>query len=281
MQPSDYFCRPQPPVPTDVTQVAIDAARKWGLTLGDRLPGSTCSLIQVATDASGAEFVLKAPFPEAEETLAFELCRQMASEKIGPMVIRSAEQLILLQRLVPGTNLHQAEIPELERARVAAGRCAAMSAIPPLASLIPLERWFHNLFAADDPQLIRAQRIAADLLGSSESACTLHGDLHHENILRHEDAWLIIDPKGLIGDPAFEPCSYLRNAPPDPALLSAAIHEFAVTLHVDPERIWGWAYAQTVLCELEDGGSPWDRMWPPAVTALESLRSTFGSRWLA
>ncbi len=45
------------------------------------------------------------------------------------------------------------------------------------------------------------------------NASTFHGgDLHHENILAAERApWLAIDPKGVIGEPAYEMGALLRN----------------------------------------------------------------------
>lgn len=40
----------------------------------------------------------------------------------------------------------------------------------------------------------------------------LDGDLHHFNILRaHRQPWLAIDPKGLVGDPAYEVGAFLYN----------------------------------------------------------------------
>jgi streptomycin 6-kinase len=32
----------------------------------------------------------------------------------------------------------------------------------------------------------------------------LHGDLHQENILSNGNSWVVIDPKGVIGDPIHE-----------------------------------------------------------------------------
>lgn len=42
----------------------------------------------------------------------------------------------------------------------------------------------------------------------------LHGDLHPFNILRSPSGWVLIDPKGLRGDPAFEAAAWLRNPIP-------------------------------------------------------------------
>jgi len=42
------------------------------------------------------------------------------------------------------------------------------------------------------------------LLDSITNEIVLHGDLHHDNILKNNNHWIAIDPKGVIGDPAFE-----------------------------------------------------------------------------
>jgi streptomycin 6-kinase len=39
----------------------------------------------------------------------------------------------------------------------------------------------------------------------------LHGDLHHDNILFGGRGWLVIDPHGLIGDPAYDAANLLYN----------------------------------------------------------------------
>lgn len=92
----------------------------------------------------------------------------------------------------------------------------------------------------------------------------LHGDLHQENILSAtREPWLAIDPKGLVGEPAYETGSLLRNtreqilALPDPKpLFARRITLLAEELELDRERIRGWGEAQAVLSAcwtLEDG----------------------------
>lgn len=49
-------------------------------------------------------------------------------------------------------------------------------------------------------------------LGDSEAGRLLHADLHFENVLAADrEPWLAIDPKGLVGDPAFESFPVLWN----------------------------------------------------------------------
>jgi streptomycin 6-kinase len=80
-------------------------------------------------------------------------------------------------------------------------------------------------------------------------------NLSYYNILRAaRQPWLAIDPKGLVGEPAYEVGAFLRN--PDleaytPAELKALqarrVDQFAAALGMDRERILAWSMAQAVL----------------------------------
>ncbi len=96
----------------------------------------------------------------------------------------------------------------------------------------------------------------------------LHGDLHHDNILAAErEPWLAIDPKGIVGEPAYEVGALLRNplpgllARPEPGrVLARRIEQLAAELGFDRARIRGWALAQAVLSawwSYEDHGDGW------------------------
>lgn len=111
------------------------------------------------------------------------------------------------------------------------------------------------------------------LLESSPDVCFLHGDLHHENIRLGPAGWVMIDAKGLVGDPAYEPVAFLRN-PLDslatyPDLAGRArsrIDEFAAALDLDPWRIWAWALVDALQ---ETDPSPGWRRWQEALQSLE------------
>jgi streptomycin 6-kinase len=82
------------------------------------------------------------------------------------------------------------------------------SAQPP--ELVPLRTWFRQLFAhADDLTPLHRQgaEFAVALLDTERDVVALHGDLHHGNVLdfgERERGWLAIDPKGLLGERAFD-----------------------------------------------------------------------------
>jgi streptomycin 6-kinase len=62
----------------------------------------------------------------------------------------------------------------------------------------------------------RAAGLLVELSESATDQVVLHGDLHHDNVLRAErEPWLAIDPHGVVGDPGFEVGAMLYN--PDPA----------------------------------------------------------------
>jgi streptomycin 6-kinase len=71
-------------------------------------------------------------------------------------------------------------------------------------NLVPLTRWFAALKPAADMHggiLRRCATTAAELLAAPRDETVLHGDIHHDNVFDFgPSGWLVIDPKGLIGE---------------------------------------------------------------------------------
>jgi streptomycin 6-kinase len=97
----------------------------------------------------------------------------------------------------------------------------------------------------------------------------LHGDLHQDNILAAtRRPWLAIDPKGVVGEPAYEtaaclhnPQPQLLNMPQPGRVLARRVDQLAEELNLDRARVRGWGLAQAVLAAwwgVEDGGHVWD-----------------------
>jgi streptomycin 6-kinase len=63
------------------------------------------------------------------------------------------------------------------------------------------------------PDRVRDEAVATCReLGDADGGQLLHADLHFENVLAADrEPWLAIDPKGLVGDPAFESSPVLWN----------------------------------------------------------------------
>jgi streptomycin 6-kinase len=108
-----------------------------------------------------------------------------------------------------------------------------------------------------------ALRMLGDLLRSSPPPVLLHGDLHHHNILSAQrEPWLVIDPKGLAGDPAYDVGAWLKNPMPwlleqaDPkAIQERRIRQFSSELGIDAQRLRSWGFVNAVLSGLWSGES--------------------------
>lgn len=193
----------------------------------------------------------------------------------GRGVVRALDHVegaVLLERLVPGKPLTAAGIGDEEATGILAAVIGGMSPGPPPPAVATVETWggsFERYAASDDgaiprPLVEAARRAYARLCASQAETRLLHGDLHHANVLYDADrGWLAIDPKGVVGELAYEAGAALRNPCGRPALFAAPatitrrVHLFARALRLDSERIRAWAFAQAVLAaiwEVEDHG---------------------------
>jgi streptomycin 6-kinase len=130
----------------------------------------------------------------------------------------------------------------------------------PHDGLFPLERWFEALFnkSASDRQAgidsiyVRSASLARRLLADQRGVRILHGDIHHRNIRQTSRGWLTFDPKGLVGERAYDCANTLCN-PVMPELVhnetrlltNAAI--LADTLALDLSRVLAFTYAYACL----------------------------------
>jgi len=92
------------------------------------------------------------------------------------------------------------------------------------------------------------------LLASMKTEVLLHGDLHHDNILKNGNTWLTIDPKGVVGEPEFDVAAFdfihnseLTNDLDIKKLLLARIELIAKESNLSVERIEHWVFVRLVL----------------------------------
>ena len=102
----------------------------------------------------------------------------------------------------------------------------------------------------------RAANVFVDLRAGAPRVL-LHGDLHHDNVLRSDrEGWLAIDPSGVHGDPGFEAGAMLYNPDPerhDDALLGlvpARVEQLADGLGQPLDRIVAWGFVMAALSEV-------------------------------
>jgi len=89
----------------------------------------------------------------------------------------------------------------------------------------------------------------------------MHGDYHQYNVLQRGDgSWVVIDPKGAVGDPGYEVWPLMLNCLDcdDPvARLQARARRLARETPLDEEHILRWTHAGATLSaawDVEDAG---------------------------
>ncbi len=143
-------------------------------------------------------------------------------------------------------------------------------------SLTTIENWLQTLkldFQEIPPNLMqKSRKLAERLVATQQSPVLLHGDLHHDNILRCRDNWISIDPKGVVGEPAYEVGAFIRNPIPEIFELNndnflkltlERIEQFSNLLHIDKQRLLDWSFVQAILSAcwaIEDNSSIWMSM---------------------
>jgi streptomycin 6-kinase len=266
-----------------------ECERSWDITLGPPFPLSY-SYVAPATLSDGAEVVLKVGIPNSELHTEIAALRVYAGRAAVRLLDSDSDRgLLLLERAMPGTPLVELDDDE-EATAIAADLMRELWQPAPSDHSFPtvadwaagLKRFRARYEGGTGPLPARLVEIAEDtfttLLSSEADRVVLHGDLHHWNILRAERRpWLAIDPKGVIGEPAYEVGALLRN--PLPQLLRSGsarrtlarrVDLLAERLSVDRARLLGWGLAQAVLSAwwtIEDHGTGWE----PAIAVAEIL----------
>jgi len=183
----------------------------------------------------------------------------------------------LLERLMPGEPLANLALEDDETATAIGAACIARwrRPAPPghtFPTIADRGRGFERMRARFDGGTgplpagltARAESLFAELLASSGPSVVLHGDLHHSNILSAtREPWLVIDPKGVVGEAEYEVGALLRNPSPeiaaDPAVATRRVAQLGDLLGFDRRRIRDWAFAQAILSAwwgVEDGRPP-------------------------
>lgn len=190
-----------------------------------------------------------------------EAAALMALEGSGVVQVFSENTgLLLLECAVPGVSL-KSYFPEKddEAINITANVIKRLHKAPiPSTHAFPhIKDWLEALdgdLKIPVQTLQKAREIRDQLLKTSEPNVLLHGDLHHDNILQNGDAWVVIDPKGVIGETAYEVAAFIRNPIPElldvhnpVKIIQKRITVFANLLDIPAKRILDWCFVEAVL----------------------------------
>ena len=139
--------------------------------------------------------------------------------------------------------------------------------IPDNHSLISLAERFsplfnhyenHHLIETEDISLFaKAAHLARSLLQNQQDVSLLHGDIHHGNIIFDSlMGWRAIDPKGIIGDRAYDVANVMMNPWDYPSLVQdkkrvmAQAGILAARMEVDGSKVIQYAFVHACLSAL-------------------------------
>jgi streptomycin 6-kinase len=287
-----------------------ECRQAWSLTLAEPFPLSI-NYVAPGVRTDGSPVVVKIGVPNIEVT------REITSLKLyeGQGMVRLLDALpdrgaMLQERILPGTPLAALQDDD-EATRILANQMQqiwrpmsredeAGAATPANGStvFVSLERWTEGIrryggrhsgrHSGASNGLIprnlfdRAEGMLDEFLASQGEPYLLHGDLHHDNVLRSErDGWLGIDPKGVVGEREFDagpmmwnPWWRIHTWPDLWSVLGRRLDILREILGFDRQRLLGWCFIEAVLSmvwDIESSLPKWDHCLPIAETLGELI----------
>ena len=248
------------------------AVARWRLDHVEPLAETATSQVYRANNPDHGAVVLKHLKPYgADEILGVRLMQWLDGD--GSARIYDVKDQAILMEYVPGETLGDVVrgggddaaidvicdlIPRLHKPR------------PNPPTLRPLREQFSALLN-HDPSIwpmgsqndFRFAAQLAETMLANGGDTLLHGDFHHDNIMQSDRGWLVIDPKGLIGDPRYETANLFQNPrgaadlAQSPARIDRLATRLADGLGWDRQRILGWAVAHSAIsaCWNVDAGN--------------------------
>jgi streptomycin 6-kinase len=272
-------------------QVVADLERRWGFRARDPFPNLSYNYVAPVELDSGRPAVLKLGVPSAEGAGEIYALQHYRGDGVVMLLESDASVLaLLLERVLPGRMLSELDDDDAATHILATLMRRLWRPLPPDHPLPSVAAWCNGLGRLRDtfggatgpfpaPIVELAERTFAELLASAGPPMLVHGDLHHLNVLSAErEPWLVIDPKGLAGDPGFDVGAMLHNpsrvvgsAPDLRRLLDRRLAIMSDVVGIARDRLAAWAFAQAVLSAwwtYEDHG----RVGEDALRQAEILR---------
>jgi len=262
---------------------------RWQLTVTGPPLNGAASMILPVVRRDGTEAMLKLqPVNDESEAEALALRTWNRDDVVEVLEDDPSTTTLLLERLQPRTL---SDVPDdTEATRILAELLTRLTAVPAPPGIRRLSDIAARM-VEDAPAFIprladpAEQRVVRRLVAQVAEVLPesgdrlLHWDLHYDNVMAgHRRPWLVIDPKPLAGDPAFDLFPVLWNRWDD-LVATGDVHQairnrFALMLEVtgiDPDRALAWTAGrilQNTLWFVEDGDT---RLEGEIATVVDAL----------
>lgn len=179
---------------------------------------------------------------------------------------------LLLEQALPGTILKEKQIPIHDKIEIYSQVIKILNKPIPLNSDYTHAReWCKAIDDIDDQRISKhlvekAKQLRSELLDSANNEYLCHGDLHLENIIQQDSNWLVIDPKGIIGEMAFEASAFdllskeeMEDMAVAESIIVDRVTQLTAALGVDDKRLLGWIFLRIIISAqwfIEDKGDP-------------------------
>lgn len=258
----------------ETTPIAEEVAKHWGISLLKRLDAQYADVF-AGYDPNNHRPVILKIIPSLKdygrETL---MLTAYNTHRLYPHLFHcdTEKQYLLMECAKPGIPLTN-YFPERDEEAVEVV-CTLMqklhqSPLPRNGEAPFLRDWLATLdkpWPVPPQYLEKARQFRDWLLSTPTKTVLLHGDLHHSNILRHGNGWMVIDPKGVVGDALYETAVFLCNPMPKllenhdtSHLIHRRIQHAANLLNAEEKRVMGWGFVHAVMAWcwcVEDGKDP-------------------------
>lgn len=279
----------------------LDAyTRRWKIEFsGRKIETPSSTLAFGVLEESRMAVVLKLLKPRSDEHNAWRWLEYHAGQGVVRLLARD-DAAMLLEQAVPGTEMVELvrSGKDEEATRQMCRTIELLCGNPKEGPVIPegfktvedwgkaFERNSRELLTARIPAelLDHAHKLYGELCESQGPCCLLHGDLHHYNVLLDANhGWRAIDPKGVVGEMAYETGAMLCNPVEmpgfyaDPLILKNRVRIICQSLGLEEKRVFGWCFTQAILSaiwSIEDWGveAEIDRSLRLAETSLRLLQ---------
>lgn len=249
-------------------------AAHWSLTQIEAVKNMSWHYVAYATQHNHGPVVLKISCQL--DTVHHELCALKHFDGQGCIkLIDYNEEYhgILLERAMPGTSLKEndnvaAETTILTYAQIVKTLASQNRHVQHYEHM---RTWCDAIDKINDDRInplfvAKAKQIKSSLLNSVKNEYLCHGDLHLDNIIKQVHHWVAIDPKGIIGEMAFEASAFdlldnheLNDASDIELKIINRVTLLANHLDIEVDRLLSWIFLRMMISAqwfVEDKGDP-------------------------